>query len=74
MEWRECFRTPSEAEAHLVRGFLESRGVPCVLMSSRFSAQPLTFGALGEIKVLVPEDWHASALAMIRRRLAGENG
>jgi hypothetical protein len=73
MEWRECFRTPIEAEAHLVQGFLRSRGIPCLLLNGRFTAQPLTFGALGELRILVPEEWLNSARSMIQERLAGRS-
>lgn len=73
MAWQECFRTPVEAEAHVVRGFLEAHGIPCVLENGRFAAQPLTFGALGEVRLLVPGDWLPTAAAMIRRRIGGRS-
>ncbi|GIW43208.1 MAG: hypothetical protein KatS3mg077_0490 [Candidatus Binatia bacterium] len=68
MSWQVCFSTPIEAEAHVVRGFLESQGIPCVLTNRRFALQPLTFCALGEVEILVPEGWLPTARAMIRRR------
>jgi len=36
--WESCYSTPIDAEAHLVKGFLEQYGVPCVLDSNRFAA------------------------------------
>ncbi|MCX8073626.1 MAG: DUF2007 domain-containing protein [Candidatus Binatia bacterium] len=72
MSWEVCFGTPIEAEAHLVKGFLEHQGIPCVLVNHRFALQPLTFCALGEVRVLVPEPWLATARAMIARRQARE--
>jgi hypothetical protein len=70
MDWEACYSTPLEAEAHVVRGFLEYRGVPCVLEDERFGAQPLTFCALGQIHVLVPAAWGEVARRMIQRRTA----
>ena len=66
--WTICYRTPVEHEAHIVKGFLEQYGVPCVLASDRFRMEPLTFGALGEVNVLVPEDWSLVAQGLIAGR------
>lgn len=68
MAWESCYATPLEAEAHVVKGFLEQYGVPCVLQSDRFGVQPLTFCALGQIKVLVPEEWSRVARGLINGR------
>jgi hypothetical protein len=68
MEWQSCYQTPLEAEAHVVKGFLEHYGVPCVLASDRFQAQPLTFCALGQVRILVPEDWAQVARGLINGR------
>ncbi len=66
--WEACYATPIEAEAHVVKGFLEHYGVPCLLENRRFGAQPLTFCALGQVKVLVPEDWLRIARGLINGR------
>ncbi|MBI3783935.1 MAG: DUF2007 domain-containing protein [Deltaproteobacteria bacterium] len=66
--WESCYATPVEAEAHVVKGFLEQYGVPCVLDSNRFGAQPLTFCALGQVRVLVPSDWLRVARGLIKGR------
>jgi len=66
--WESCFATPLEAEAHVVKGFLEQYGVPCVLENHRFGVQPLTFCALGQVKVLVPQDWLRVARGLISGR------
>ena len=68
MAWEACYATPLEAEAHLVKGFLEQYGVPCVLENDRFGVQPLTFCALGQVKVLVPMDWLRVARGLIKGR------
>ena len=68
MTWEPCYATPIEAEAHVVKGFLEHYGVPCVLENRRFGVQPLTFCALGQVKVLVPRDWLRVARGLINGR------
>lgn len=68
MDWEPCYSTPIEVQAHLVKGFLEHYGVPCVLDSGRFGMKPLTFGALGEVRVLVREDWVHIARGLLRGR------
>jgi hypothetical protein len=68
MTWEPCYATPLEVEAHVVKGFLEQYGVPCVLANGRFGAQPLTFCALGQVKILVPEDWLRVAQGLINGR------
>jgi len=68
MGWESCYETPVEVEAHVVKGFLEHYGVPCVLENDRFRAQPLTFCALGQVRILVPADWAQVARGLINGR------
>jgi hypothetical protein len=68
VSWESCYATPVEVEAHVVKGFLEQYGVPCMVTSERFAAQPLTFCALGQVKVLVPSDWIQVARGLIDGR------
>ncbi len=68
-DWDVCFASPLEFEAHVVRGYLEHYGVPCELRSNRFGMEPLTFGALGQVQVLVPPQWSRVARGLIRGRL-----
>lgn len=68
MSWQPCYSTPLEAQAHIVKGFLENFGVPCLLESSRFGMKPLTTGALGEVRVLVRDDWAEIAAGLLRGR------
>ena len=64
MSWVRAYEASSQPEAHLVKGFLEERGVPCLLRSGGPSVYPvMAFGT----DVLVPADW----LAVARRLLAG---
>jgi len=65
MSWVRCYEASSEPEAHMVRGFLEERGVPCLLRAMGPSIYPLAvFGT----EVLVPADWHPVARQFLRRR------
>lgn len=66
--WQACYSTPIEVQAYLVKGYLEQYGVPCVLDSLRFGMKPLTFCALGEIHILVREDWVHIARGLLRGR------
>lgn len=67
--WEVCFSSPVDAEAHIVRGYLEHYGVPCHIGSRRFGMEPITFGALGQVEVLVPHEWCDVARGLIRGRL-----
>lgn len=54
------------AEAEVIRGKLESAGIPCLLQrESAGTAFVLTVGALGEVKVLVPERLARQALDLV---------
>lgn len=67
MSWRACYSAAHPPEAHLVKGFLEQRGVPCVLRSEGPSMYPAA--ALGtRVHVLVPEDWLPVAQKMVDSR------
>jgi hypothetical protein len=56
----------SHIEADLVRSALVGHGIPAVLASEGHSgAYPLTVGALGEGRVLVPEERGQEALEVI---------
>jgi putative signal transducing protein len=51
------FRTWSDAEAELLRGLLESYGIPCRITSDiTHSVYPLTVDGLGEIRLSVPSE------------------
>jgi hypothetical protein len=65
MSWVRCYEAATEPEAHMVRGFLEERGVPCLLRPLGSSIYPVAaFGT----EVLVPTDWQQVAVGWLRRR------
>jgi hypothetical protein len=63
--WVRCYEAATEPEAHMVRGFLEERGVPCLLRPMGSSIYPVpAFGT----EVLVPSDWQRVAANWLRPR------
>jgi hypothetical protein len=65
MSWVRCYDAATEPEAHMVRGFLEERGVPCMLRPMGSSIYPAVgFGT----QVLVPADWQRVAANWLRTR------
>ena len=55
MDGWEVVRTlGTEEEASLVAGFLTSRGFEARVESLRFHQEPVNFGKLSEVRVLVP--------------------
>jgi len=67
MGWLACYCAPTSLEAHLVKGFLEGRGVPCLLRSEGPTMYPsAAFGM--RVHALVPEDWLPVAKKMVERR------
>ena len=68
MSWGSCYWAASSSEAHVVKGFLEHRGVPCVLQGDGPSVYPSA--VMGRrVNVLVPEDW----LPVARKLVAGRS-
>src|SRR5437879_13648823 len=73
MDWLACYSAPTPPEAHVVKGFLEGRGGPCLLRAEGSSVYPSTaFGS--RVHVLVPEDWLPVAKKMVERRRRAEPG
>jgi hypothetical protein len=68
MPWKVCHATAFEPEAHLVKGFLEHQGIPCLLESRRVQVDPLRATGLGTIRILVPEEWMPVAAKLISHR------
>jgi len=70
MSWVACYEAPTSPEAHLVKGFLEQRGVPCLVRDKAPSMYP-TAGFGSGAHVLVPADWLPVARKLVdkRRRL-----
>jgi hypothetical protein len=67
--WDACYSASTPPEAHLVKGFLEQRGVPCVLSSAGPTVYPSAAFGL-RVDVLVPSDWLPVARKLVARRAA----
>jgi hypothetical protein len=71
MSWVRCYEAATEPEAHMVRGFLEGRGVPCVLRPTGPSVYPIAaFGT----EVLVRVAFERVAVQWLRRRRRPSRG
>jgi putative signal transducing protein len=76
MDSRVIFQTWSDTEAALVRGILESHGIPCSINSEiPHSVVPLTVDGLGEIRLSVPLEAVDEARQILQEHLeAGTAG
>ena len=54
--WVEVFITYDSIEAEMIKGLLESGGIPVILRSSKVAPYPVNIGRMGEIRILVRED------------------
>ena len=55
-EWVEVFVTYDSIEAEMIKGLLESGGIPVILRSSKVAPYPVNIGRMGEIRILVREE------------------
>jgi hypothetical protein len=56
MEMVEVYRGPDDESLLLLKGWLESQGVECVVSSDLVhSVHPITVDGLGEVRILVAE-------------------
>jgi len=65
MSWTACYTTPLEFQAHLVKGYLEQYGVPCLVEGAGFGSMTL---GIGQARVLVRADWADVAHGLLRSR------
>lgn len=54
--WVEIFITYDSIEAEMIKGLLESGGIPVILRSSKVAPYPVNIGKMGEIKILVRDE------------------
>ena len=63
----EVYQARGEAEAQIIKGLLESYGVPCFLKSQAApSVHTFTVNGMGEVKVMVRESMAEKARRLIR--------
>jgi len=66
----EVYKAAGEAEAQMIKGLLESKGIPCLLRSlAAPSVHVFSVGGMAEVKVLV---WGSTA-ERARRLIRGED-
>jgi hypothetical protein len=68
--WVEIASTGTEDEAMLVRGFLETAGIPAQIEDVKFKMEPINFGTMGDIRVYVPSEDEQRAQELLRSREA----
>lgn len=62
----DVYRASGEAEAHVIKGLLESNGIPCILRSDAArSVHVFTVDGMGEVAVSVPESMAEEARELI---------
>ncbi|HYC58705.1 MAG TPA: DUF2007 domain-containing protein [Thermoanaerobaculia bacterium] len=66
--WIEIASTGTKDEATLLKGFLESEGIPAEIEDVKFDMEPVNFGAMGEIRVYVPGEHEEKAQQLLRSR------
>ena len=60
----EVYRAAGEAEAHIIKGLLESNGILCFL---KYHTVPAVFDSIGEVRVIVSDDEADEAKKLITR-------
>jgi hypothetical protein len=63
----EVYKAPNEMEAQVIKGLLESYGIPCFLKSHAApSVHMFTIDGMGEVKIMVLEKMADSARKLIK--------
>jgi len=65
----EVYRAASEAEAQIIKGLLESRGIPCLMKSNAApSVHVFAVNGMGEVKIMVWRELAEKARGLIGRK------
>ena len=59
--WVPLLTVSFEPEAYLIHGLLQGLGIPCVIESMKYHAEPVNLGLMSEIRLLVAVkslDWY----------------
>lgn len=68
LTWEIAEVVGTDEEAELIAGFLAGAEIPCEIESLRFHQEPVNFGSLGEVRVLVPSERLAEAQQVLAER------
>ena len=66
--WVEIATVGTIEEAELLKGFLQSEGIPAQIENVEPSITPANFGALGDIRVYVPADDEQKSQELLKQR------
>jgi Putative prokaryotic signal transducing protein len=66
--WVEIASTGTDDEARLMKGFLDAEGIPAQVENVKFSAEPVNFGTMGDIRVYVAAEDEQRAIELLRQR------
>ena len=70
-EFKEVHKAWGSVEAEVIKSFLKSHGIPCLLKGLVVqSVHPFSMDGLGEIKILVPKKDYALAKKILESREA----
>jgi len=73
-DWEIVTTVGTEEEAALVAGFLAAAGISAEVESLLFHQEPVNFGRLGEVRVLVPSAQLDAARAALAEAPLGASG
>lgn len=67
---KELHKVWGPVEAEVIKGYLESNGIPCILRGKVVqSVHPFSADGLGEIKILVAEKDYAAAQELLKKKV-----
>lgn len=66
--WVEVAKVSQDEEASLIAGFLGSEGIEARVENQKFHMEPVNFGDLAVIRVLVPAEHSARAKSLLAQR------
>jgi hypothetical protein len=73
LKLRELTRVMGPVEAEVIKNFLESQGIPCILRGQMVQAvMPLSVDGMGELRVMVSEADYDLAKELLAERPAPE--
>lgn len=67
-DWVELEKVSNETEAAMIRGLLETEGIPCRIESQKTPGLPVNVGDLAVIRILVPAEHLLQARNHLARR------
>jgi hypothetical protein len=59
------YKAAGELEAQVVKGKLQSAGVPAIFQNEALGTMGFIIDGLGEFRILVPEGWEREARAVL---------